>query len=242
MLPHINSRLNELSTEINETRGANDEIKILVANILNTKAFNEILSEEEGFIADIPLNERLKMFNESIPKGTVGFLCMFKETRKVDRLGRHGDGIPIWSRFAIYRGKNKNEKGEIMLHFDVYKGEDFYTKVHKRVEFEADEEDVQTLYYNKLTINFNQLGILDKYTGTDYHFNYPIQYDEDKSMYLRVNKQVQGTIYSEWGKIRLPNVAKYVFDDYGVKYNEKMLDYAMKETARVLYEKLINKK
>ena len=34
-----------------------------------------------------------------------------------------------------------------------------------------------------------------------------------------------GTVF---GPVRLPEVAKYVLDDFGVKYNEEKLEYAIK--------------
>lgn len=227
VLPLLHSNLKEIA----------EETTVKVANLPDTKVFNDIKSEDEGFNSRVPLREKYKMFKENIHKGTVGFLCMYKKSTKIDRLGRHGDGIPIWSRFAIYRGCKKVDKGYRMV-FEVYRASDFWTKIHQQMELEISNPTLPSM---KVEMNFEELGILDKYTGTDYHFNYPIQYKEADSIYMRTTEMYGNQLATVFGAVRLPMVAKYVLDDFGVEYNKEKLDEAIKETAKVLWDDATNR-
>lgn len=221
---HILSALHTMLKELAQS------ITVTVVNLPDAKAFNDIKNEDEGFNSSIPLKERWQLFKEYIPKGTVGFLCMFKKTRRVDRLGRHGDGKPIWSRFAVFRGIRKDDK-KIRLVFDVYRTSEFFTKAHQELEFEEENPSLTPI---RVEMGLNQIGILDKFTGTDYHFNYPIQYRSSDSIHMRTIQRFGNEYGTVFGPVRLPEVAKYVLDDFGVKYNEEKLEYAIKETNRIL--------
>lgn len=222
VLPLLHSNLKDMA----------DAVTIKIANLPDTKVFNDIKNEDEGFNNKMPLREKYKLFSANIVKGTVGFLCMYKKTVKVDRLGRHGNGVPVWSRFAIYRGCKKDGSGYILI-FDVYRASDFWTKIHQQMELENSNPSLPSM---RLEIPFEQLGILDKYTGTDYHFNYPIQYKESDSIYMRTTEMYGNQLATVFGAVRLPLVAKYVLDDFGVSYNKEKLDEAIKETGRILLE------
>lgn len=211
-----------------------NDCSIKVANLPDARRFNTIKSADEGFNSEMPLVEKIKMFKESMALGTVGFLCKFKNSRKKDALGRCGDGIPLWSRYAIYRGcKKKGEtvKDGLILAFDVYKPNDFYTKVHQVMEFENSEPELKCM---RVTMDFEELGIFDRYTGTGYHFNLPIQYKRKDSINMRVEEKFQGKSCTIFGPVRLPEVAKYVLDDFGVKYNKEKLEEAIAKTNNIL--------
>lgn len=222
VLPLLHSNLKDMA----------ESMTVMVANLPDTKVFNDIKSEDEGFNSRVPLREKYKLFKENIPKGTVGFLCMYKKSTKVDRLGRHGDGVPIWSRFAIYRGCKKDGNGYRLV-FDVYRASDFWTKIHQQMELEISNPTLPSM---RVEMAFEELGILDKYTGTDYHFNYPIQYKNADSIYMRTTEMYGNQLATVFGAVRLPMVAKYVLDDFGVQYNKEKLEEAIAETNKVLWD------
>lgn len=224
VLPVLHSMLKELS----------ETCIIKVANLPDAQKFNVIKSADEGFNSEIPFKEKVKYFKECMEKDTVGFLAKFKETKKKDLLGRYGDGVPLWSKFAIYRGcKKRGEKlsDGLTVAFDVFNASDFYTKIHQIMEFENENP---TLPYMRVTMDFDELGIMDKYTGSTYHFNLPIQYRKQDSRNMRVEIMYGGQRVNLFDTVRLPEVAKYVLEDFGIKYNKAKLQEAIDITNKIL--------
>lgn len=224
VLPVLHSMLKELS----------ETCIIKVANLPDAQKFNVIKSADEGFNSEIPFKEKVKYFKECMEKDTVGFLAKFKETKKKDLLGRYGDGVPLWSKFAIYRGcKKRGEKlsDGLTVAFDVFNASDFYTKIHQIMEFENENP---TLPHMRVTMDFDELGIMDKYTGSTYHFNLPIQYRKQDSRNMRVEIMYGGQRVNLFDTVRLPEVAKYVLEDFGIKYNKAKLQEAIDITNKIL--------
>lgn len=230
VLPILHSMLKELS----------ETCVIRVANLPDAQKFNVIKSADEGFNSEIPFKEKVKYFKECMEKDTVGFLAKFKETKKKDLLGRYGDGVPLWSKFAIYRGcKKRGEKlsDGLTVAFDVFNASDFYTKIHQIMEFENENPE---LPHMRVTMDFDELGIMDKYTGSTYHFNLPIQYRKQDSRNMRVEIMYGGQRVNLFDTVRLPEVAKYVLDDFGIKYNKEKLQEAIDITNKILLAQYSN--
>ena len=218
---------------VKEAVEEDERLEVKIANLYDAQKFNMFKSAGEGFNSDKPLIERLQLFKDNIPLGMVGLLCRYKQTRRKDMLGRSGDGAPLWSRFAIYRGvekKGDSVKDGIYVKFQVFRANDFYTKIHKIME---DNDPDPELRSELVKIDFDELGILNLYTGSDYHFNSPEQYRENASIYMRTIIDIAGKSVTAYGPVRLPNAAKAVLDDYGIKYDKEKLDEAIKNTAEI---------
>lgn len=168
--------------------------------------------------------DRVRIFKETLQLNTVGMLSKFKDTRRVDEFGRKGDGKPIMCRVAIYKGiKN----GQVQL--TTFNGRYFYTKLHYSLD--NDGEELESLVSEDVSIPIDQIGLCNKFTGSLYHFNLPIQYSKDD--YIESYRETDdGEIRQV--KLTLPQHIKAVLECFGVTYNGASLINAMSKTKDFL--------
>ena len=170
-------------------------------------------------------DEKAEIIHNVLKPGTVGLLMKYKKSRSLDQFGRHGNGAVVSSRIAIYRGlyRDKNT-GKIIAKFQEFNSKRFYTKVQWMVEH--DNESLKSLEMYMTSIPMEQLGLSNYFLGSQYHFAMPVQRSavENKTIIVGINET--------GGNIRktctIPEMAKEVFDSWGIEYNDEALKEAIK--------------
>lgn len=179
----------------------------------------------------ITQSERLMILNECIPPNTVGMLTVYRHTRRKDEFGREGDGEPVICRPAIYRGFRRN-RGNIELKFETFKIDTFMTR--RQYMLDHDGQQLRCLEKEIKIVDIKQIGICDRFVGSRYHFNLPIQYDEEK--YVTYKMDTSRVVVVE--KL-LPQFIKMVLDDHCIDYNSIMMMNSI--SANIQYFKDIEK-
>ena len=110
----------------------------------------------------------LRLYKE-VWSHTLLVLSKFKTTKKLDEFGRMGEGKPIMCRVAIFKKIDK----ALNVHFDLYHGDYFYTKMHYQLDNDGAELD--SLQVEGIKIPITKLGFCNEFTGAEYHFNLTIQ-------------------------------------------------------------------
>ena len=126
---------------------------------------------------------------------------------------KHGD---------IYRGMTKN--GSLV-------GTGIVVSFSWNTGLENDGQILESLDVENLLIPIDDVGILDKFMGSRFHFAEPLQYEKEDSITLfdigndgkvvRVNATI-------------PIRIKLVLDDWGIRYNKERLEHAIQETNKIL--------
>ena len=179
----------------------------------------------------LSLNDKYTIVKTVLEVGTVGMLTKYKRSRAIDEFGRQGKGEAVSCRVAIFKGFGTNSSGATCLQFITFNGNTFYTKEHWALE--NDNEELEGLEVEHLSIPLVDIGILDKYLGSKYHFMLPIQYEEeDRTLIYSLE---DGKVVHN--KLTIPERIKVVFDDWGIDCNRRLLDEAIAKTAKILAEK-----
>lgn len=172
--------------------------------------------------------DKIKIFENNVNINTVGMLSKFKATRRKDEFGRCGDGKPISCRPAIFKGMfKKNDK--YYLKFREYYTDSFITRIEYASEH--DNENIDELPYKNTVIEIDELGFSDRFIGSLYHFNLPIQFSKDgyiDSYYLNEDGNMKRV------KKTLPNRIMEVLNDYGIEYDKMSLIFSIGESEKYL--------
>lgn len=189
----------------------------------------ELLKEMMLYKFSIPISSSTKInLFEGIEINTVGIISKFKSTRRKDRYGRSGDGEPLITRVAIFKGI---EKG--IVHLWTFNGNFFKTKQ----DYYLDEnEELNFPKIDKWDIPIGQIGLADEFLGSMYHFNYPIQLSKNDNISThRISIcEETGKTSIKYDSIPLPEYIKLVLDDFEIMYNVKALEEAIIETHKYL--------
>lgn len=178
--------------------------------------------------------ERFEIFRDTIKPRTVGMLARYHKTGRLDSLGRMGDGEPIMCRPAIFVGFVK-KNNIVVAKFMTFPGDTFITK--QDFYLDNDGAMIKRPKIEYLYITMCDIGICDKFTGKEYHFNMPIQLNPDDSYpTYRVNGDRVQTI-----KVILPEYIKRVLDDYNIDYDNGALLDAIIENKKLLQERFNTK-
>lgn len=169
--------------------------------------------------------DRAKIIQGSVEPYTAGMLSKFKTTKKLDEFGRMGEGKPIMCRVAIFKKIDK----ELNVHFDLYHGDYFYTKMHYQLDNDGAELD--SLQVEGIKIPITKLGFCNEFTGAEYHFNLPIQGRLEDYFHTYVEDTDGEIIETE---VTLPERIQMVFRDFGVRFNEAALIKAIADTRDYL--------
>lgn len=179
-------------------------------------------------VAHTPVSNenRFKTFREAVTNtpNMVGVLTRYKHSDKLDEFGRQGKGESSVSRIAIFKGLKKNNKGVVVAVFQTFNINYFYTKFHWACEH--DGEQLEKLEYSKVEVMLPELGFMNEFLGKRYHFSEISQGSVEESTYLAIN--TNGHVKTV--KVTIPERAKLVFDDWGIKYNKEQLNERIKYT------------
>lgn len=177
------------------------------------------------------IDEKIKFVKEHLVKGGMpGILIRYKKSRSLDNFGRYGKGEVISSRIAIIRGMEYRSKDHTpVIVVESYNNDYFFTGQHWLIEH--DNEQLQSVRVDKLEISLDELGFLDSFLGSTYHFMEPIPLDDTDNckVIVAIDEDGKNVIRS----CTLPERMKYVFDDWGIEYNDKYLDGCIEKTAEL---------
>lgn len=176
--------------------------------------------------------EKFEIFTGMLRPNTVGMLSRFADT-KADEFGRRGGGRPIWCRVAIYLGTDEKNN----LQFRTYHKNYFYTPFQYRLDH--DDEELEGLVSDEVKIPITQVGLADKFLGTLFHFNLPIQYKPQDYFTINVYDEEEDTFNT--AKVTTPEYIKVVLDSHKVPYDAAALMNAIVVTKRIL-EKVADSK
>lgn len=173
--------------------------------------------------------QRIRAIRANLVKGNPGMLIKYKKSKAVDSFGRHGKGEIVSSRIAVFR-ELKQLENDVVFVVDVYNNNYFYTKCQWMSEH--DNESLGALVKETLEIKMEELGLLNMYFGTSYHFIEPIQQDIVENVKVIYGFTERGTnIYKT---CTIPERMKIVFDDWGVEYDKDKLEEYIRITAERL--------
>lgn len=170
------------------------------------------------------INKITTVYNTLIPY-TVGLLSRFKKSRRKDKFGRQGDGIPIECRVALYLGMS--EKGEVI--FKTFKTSTFTTK--RQYYLDNDGAELKGLEYNIISTPIETVGFYDKFLGELYHFDKPIQYNLDDSIIIN---EISDSGQIKVRKITIPEFIYLVLEDHKERYNKPGLLESIRATKNNL--------
>lgn len=179
---------------------------------------NEIVSEKD----------KIRIIKASLHPGKVGMLIKYKDSKAVDEFGRSGKGKPISCRVAIYKGL-KREKDGIRLRFTTFNGKYFFTKVHWSLE--NDNDLLDHLETEELSIPVDQFGMYNDFLGSRYHLITPVQVHAEDSMTMYGVDENRKITYT---KMTIPERIKAVLDDWGIDYDRESLQVYIQKTRDVL--------
>lgn len=170
-------------------------------------------------------NERLAILKARLTVGRVGLFFRYKSGRTVDDFGRSGKGEIQSIRIAIFLGITKTGRAV----FRTYKQQTFYTRAHWYLEH--DGEEMYAPAYEDVEASMSELGIYNDYIGSKYHFSSCVQYKAGGETTMYSVTESGNTIGV---KMTIPEMAKAVFDDFGIKYEHESLEAYIDETRRLL--------
>ncbi len=220
-----------------------DNILMLIANsifkyrdsgvdielVSNDNIMSKLYLYRGDMVTDI--EDKIKLLESNMSYNTIGIISRFKRTKVKDRFGRCGEGKPIIVRVAIFKGI---DNGVVKLL--TFNKKYFYTK--QEYLLENDGAILNELVTNEWKIPIEQMGFCDKFVGSLYHLNLPIQYLKDD--YITYNKPIKdlksGEVVFRTEKKTLPEHIKMVLDDFDIKYNAIALADAVRQTRKHLGE------
>ena len=194
------------------------------------EVINKIITFQCIGSKQLSARERFEIFKETIRPKTVGMLARYSKTGRLDSLGRMGDGQPIMCRPAIFDGFVKRD-GVVHARFTTFPLSTFYTKQDYCLD--NDGASLKTPRTEVMYAAMPDIGLCDKFTGREFHFNMPIQLtQEDGYTTYRVKDGNIETI-----KIILPEYIKRVLDDHTIEYDSAALLDAIVENKKLLKER-----
>lgn len=212
----------------------------LISSMAEEKVMLEINSSDEEVMNKVAMyqslegskivseKDKVRIIKASLHPGKVGMLVKYKVSKAVDEFGRSGKGKTISCRVALYNGLKKDKEG-IKLNFTTFNGKYFYTKVHWGLE--NDNELLEKLETEELSIPVEQFGMYNDFLGSRYHLITPVQNrEEDTITMYGIDDQGKVT----YTKMTIPERIKAVFDDWGIKYDMESMQSYIQKTREVL--------
>jgi len=196
----------------------------------NEDVINKIITFQCVGSRKLSPKERFDIFKETIKPKTVGMLTKYCRTGRLDSLGRMGDGQPLFCRVAIFDGFVKKD-GEIVAKFTTFPASTFYTKQ----DYYLDNDGIvlKKMRTEVIYASMTDIGVCDKFTGREFHFNLPVQLTPEGgyTTYVLDGESVKTT------KLILPEYIKKVLDDHLIEYDSAQLLDVIVENKRLLREK-----
>lgn len=156
-------------------------------------------------------------FWKNLPIGRVGVLKKYKDSRKLDSLGRKGDGQEISCRVAIYKGV-QTIKGRTKLVFDEYTSDTFYTPDHWY--YVHDSNQLSGLNTVRTCADVAEVGFDSDFYGTTYNF---VRIEHCNNGTEEVIPRMIGDT-PEVFECNLAGKAGIVFDSWSIPYDKTELD------------------
>lgn len=179
---------------------------------------------------EFTVKERAIHIKKKVKNGLPGILIRYKKSKGLDDFGRFGKGEVVSSRIAIIRDVVVRPKdNKIVAMVESYNNDYFYTRQQWMVEH--DNELLPSLNMDKLEIPLNELGFMDDFLGSSYHFLEPVPFDDTDNCKIIVAIDEDGRNVTR--KCTLPERMKYVFDDWGIEYTVEDLRDFIERTKNV---------
>lgn len=175
----------------------------------------------------ITTGEKVKTITEFISKypNAPGLFIKYKPSKATDTFGRQGKGEVISCRVSILRGIS-NANGHYSVTIDTYNAKRFFTQAHWMSEH--DNGKLRGLACDTVTASIDELGFMDSFMGSKYHFIEPIQKSASQTKPVIIgfndigsNIKVQCTV---------PEMMDYVFRDWDIEFNTEFLDMAIEKS------------
>lgn len=213
----------EMFNDINDTYGdVNLEITSTDDDVNNkVKLYKNVMMNRT-----ITKEEKYRIIKKELKYKMVGMLTRFKTSKSVDEFGRYGEGIPICCRVAIFEGIVDD-----LVVFRTFHGNSFYTLTHWMLQ--NDGEKLRELHDSIVEIPIDELGITNKFIGSNYHFNMPIQRDK-KDYDIIYDIDENGKVL--YNKVTIPERIQRVLDSWREEYNKEELMKAIEYTKEILGE------
>lgn len=215
-------RFGEKGITVNMDIQNEDEIKLFGLHLhkLNTK--DPTVGDKYTIIHD--------MF--SLHKPIVGILIQYKNKKnnKKDEFGRQGKGEVNMSRIAVLTDVRGNAKTGGTATFLTYNSNYFFTRQHWAVTH--DNEELKELKVDRMDVPISELGFLNEFMGSTFHFIEPIQKKKSYSSKVIYDLTDSGSNISKLCTI--PERIKYVFNDWGIEYDEELLNKAIMDTNKYI--------
>ena len=180
--------------------------------------------------ANYSSSERLNIMKSRLSENKVGILIKYKDGGGKDEFGRHGKGEKGSVRIALFKGFS-SKNGTPAALFRSFNSNTFFTKSHWYLEHDC--EELKSLSYDDILIPVEELGLYNDFLGSKYHFSSPVQYTKGGEMIMYSTTETGSVVGTA---MTIPERAKAVFDDFGIKYDRENLDLCIEETRKILAE------
>ena len=230
IIDNVMKRLAEIKIELSVNNSIEFDIESNSKEYLNKLDMYVYKCSSSGYSL-----EHRRQFMSNVPVGTCGILVRYKSSKAIDEFGRHGNGKPVSSKMAIFRGFTDN--GSML--FEEYSQVVMFTKTHWSLEHDCENAPYEKLPYKEVICSLEELGAFDKFVGSQYHFLLPVQEHKSENICMNSFDNDGNMVATEY---TIPERMKEVFSDWNVDYYEAGLDSAIRLTkARLLEEENINK-
>lgn len=183
---------------------------------------NKISNEYKSVVDRLKYIRKFRGNKRNIP----GLLIKYRDSRATDTFGRTGKGEVEWCRLAIFKGIKKGGG----LVFYTFFEDTFYTKVHWSSQH--DGEPHPGLKTETKVVSATELGFLNRFLGSRYHFIKAVQKTKAENKKMIVGLTESGT--NVFKDCTIPERLKVVLDDWGIDYDAETLDKYIEETKEVL--------
>lgn len=174
-----------------------------------------------GMNKNLTIEERLALLTEMVEPKTVGMLTTYVKGGKKDIFGRSGNAVPATTLPAIYLRHDRE-----FAYFKVFREKTFSRRLE--YSFRHDSEEHPGLNSVERKIRLAELGICASCVGSRYHFNMPLQYDNNGMHKVYVDDIGEDDF--KIVNVSLPQYIKMVLDDWDEDYNVSELFKAIKVT------------
>lgn len=173
--------------------------------------------------------DKVSLIRNRMTPGKVGMLIKYRATKGRDEFGRSGKGEAVFNRVAIFNKLYKDKAGKWKVQVTSYPNPTFTTRANWYLEH--DGEIVDKLPGETIDVEVSEFGMYNDFIGSHYHFITPVQYKPEHSQVLYGTRN-DGSVYSE--DVTIPELAKKVFTDFEIKFDEKTLDAYIEKTKEIL--------
>lgn len=174
-------------------------------------------------------NKKKPEVGEKIVVNIPGKLIKYVKSRAKDKLGRSGEGKPVWTRPAILESIQNTSEGYI-AHITAYIGADKNTFNTREYYLAEEEGNVPAeLPCVRLDLPLSDFGFEEYYFGTYYHFTHADQRSLSESRKVIVGFDENG--YNVNKMCTVPERMKVIFDSWGIAYDKDVLQYEIERAA-----------